>query len=59
MNKALFSSDRMDWETPDSLFNELNNEFGFTLDAASSDENAKVKRHYTERDNGLAQNWGG
>lgn len=59
MNKVLFSSERMDWETPNSLFNELNKEFGFTLDAASSDENAKVKNHYTERENGLIQNWGG
>ena len=59
MNKVLFSSERMDWETPNSLFNELNKEFGFTLDAASSDENAKVKKHYTERENGLIQNWGG
>jgi len=59
MNKALFSSNRMDWETPDELFESVNREFGFTLDAASSHENAKCRRHYTEKEDGLSQNWGG
>lgn len=59
MNKVLFSSKRMDWETPNELFLELNKEFSFTLDAASSHENAKCERHYTEKENGLSQNWGG
>ena len=59
MNKALFSSNRMDWETPDDLFERVNKEFRFTLDAASSHENAKCAKHYTETENGLYQNWGG
>lgn len=59
MNKALFSSEKMDWETPDDLFEKLDKEFCFTLDAASSHENAKCKKHYTEKENGLMQNWGG
>ncbi|MBP3521980.1 MAG: phage N-6-adenine-methyltransferase [Clostridia bacterium] len=59
MNKALFSSNRMDWETPDDLFERVNKEFRFTLDAASSHENAKCKRHYTEKEDGLSKNWGG
>lgn len=59
MNKVLFSSERMDWETPNELFLELNKEFSFTLDAASSHENAKCERHYTEKEDGLSQNWGG
>lgn len=59
MNKALFSSNRMDWETPDDLFERVNKEFKFTLDAASSHENAKCEKHYTETENGLSQNWGG
>ena len=58
MNKVLFSSERMDWETPNELFLELNKEFSFTLDAASSHENAKCERHYTEKEDGLSQNWG-
>ena len=59
MNKALFSSEKMDWETPDELFEELNKEFRFTVDVASSHENAKTRRHYTQEENGLLQNWGG
>lgn len=59
INAALFSSDRMDWETPQELFDALNDEFKFTLDAASSHENAKCERHYTESDNALSKSWAG
>ena len=58
MNKALLTSNSNEWETPDELFQELNAEFGFTLDAASTDRNAKCIKHYTKDDDGLAQNWG-
>jgi len=57
MNKVLFSSKKEDWETPQDLFDELNKEFHFTVDVASSDSNYKVKKHYTETENGLLQNW--
>lgn len=59
MNKALFSSNSMEWETPIDLFNTLDREFHFTLDAASTHENAKCKKHYTIAENGLAQSWAG
>jgi phage N-6-adenine-methyltransferase len=54
-----FSSKRMDWETPPSLFKSLDQEFHFTLDAAASEETAKCPRYYTLKDDGLAQDWGG
>ena len=57
MNKILFSSNKEDWETPQDLFNELNKEFNFTVDVASSEQNHKCKRYYTEKENGLIQNW--
>lgn len=57
MNKVLFSSNKEDWETPQDLFNELNKEFNFTVDVASSEENYKCNRYYTEKENGLKQNW--
>ena len=57
MNKILFSSNKEDWETPQDLFNELNKEFNFTVDVASSEENYKCNRYYTEKENGLKQNW--
>lgn len=57
--KGLFSSASNEWETPQELFDELDAQYRFTLDAASTDENAKCERHYTQDCDGLAQNWGG
>ncbi|MBQ6499888.1 MAG: phage N-6-adenine-methyltransferase, partial [Mogibacterium sp.] len=48
-----------EWATPQSLFDELNAEFGFNLDPCATKENAKCERFYTAECNGLAQNWGG
>lgn len=59
MNKALFSSEKKNWETPQDLFDSLNSEFHFTLDAAASDTNHKLPHFYTEQTNGLIQDWGG
>lgn len=56
-NGVLFSSKKDDWETPQKLFDELNKEFNFTVDVASSDNNYKVNKHYTIKENGLVQNW--
>ena len=55
----MFSSAKDDWETPQDLFDELDDEFHFTLDAASSDLNAKCEKHYTVEDDGLSQSWAG
>ena len=59
MNDALFSSKSDEWTTPKNVFNELNNEFRFDIDVASTDENALCKRHFTASENGLLQDWGG
>ena len=53
----MFSSERMDWGTPKTLFDQLNAEFGFTLDVCASAKNAKCEHYYTEADDGLKQNW--
>ena len=45
------------WTTPQKLFDELNEEFHFTLDVAASPENAKCKEYFTEEDNGLQLDW--
>ena len=55
--KALMTSNRKDWETPQKFFDELNKEFNFTLDPCSSHENAKCKNHYTVEEDGLKQTW--
>jgi phage N-6-adenine-methyltransferase len=46
-----------DWETPRELFDSLNTEFSFVLDAAASDDNALCKRYYTRVTNALWFNW--
>ena len=56
---GLTSSATDNWETPQWLFDKYDAIYHFTLDAASSDENAKVANHYTAMDNGLLQKWGG
>lgn len=57
MNEALFSSNRHDWETPQWLFDELNAEFNFELDAAANADNAKCDIYYTEETDGLTSDW--
>jgi len=52
-------SKRIDWETPPEVFDPLNDEFGFTLDVASSDENKKCDMHFTLNEDGLLQPWEG
>lgn len=59
MNRVHFMSEKNDWETPQALFDELNSEFNFTLDAAASDQNHKLPRYYTQESDGLSQDWGG
>jgi len=54
-----FSSATDVWATPQSLFDELNAEFGFTLDVCALRENAKCDRHFTPEVDGLSQAWTG
>jgi phage N-6-adenine-methyltransferase len=56
---GLMSSLTDQWATPQSLFDELNNEFGFTLDACASDWNHKVANYYDEAQDALMQSWTG
>ena len=55
--ELMFSSKKMDWTTPQDFFDELNQEFEFTLDVASSKENHKCNKYFTEEENGLIQDW--
>lgn len=57
--KALFSSQRSDRETPQDLFERLDEEFHFTLDPAASEECHKCSRFFTEEQDGLLQPWTG
>lgn len=52
-----FSSNTNEWATPQNLFDYLNGIYNFTLDPCSDGINAKCAKYFTERDNGLVQDW--
>ena len=56
---VMYSSNSDEWTTPQSLFEELDREFHFDLDAAASDLNHKCSRYFTKETDGITQNWGG
>lgn len=53
----LFSSNKMDWETPPELFNKLNAIYKFSLDVAASEKNKKCNAYYDKEKDGLSQAW--
>lgn len=58
MNTTLmFSSATDEWATPQNFFDELHAEFGFTVDLAASEENAKVMLYYDKTFDALKQSW--
>lgn len=59
MNKCMFSSLTDEWETPQKLFDELNQEFGFQLDVCATSENAKCQQYFTKTDDALNLKWRG
>ena len=59
VDAALFASSKHDWQTPDSIFLPLHEEFGFTIDVAAVPMNAKIPRFWTPEDDALRQNWEG
>ena len=52
-----FSSKSNEWTTPQYLFDDLNDEFKFTLDPCATDENAKCSKYFTIEDDGLSKDW--
>ena len=54
---VLFSHNSDEWETPQELFDKLDREFHFSLDACASDENHKCDNYYTIEDDGLDKIW--
>lgn len=57
INKGLFTNNSNEWETPDDIFNKLDEEFNFTLDPCCTDTTAKCAKFYTKETNGLIQDW--
>lgn len=59
MNKALFSSENMCWETPKELFEKYDSIYHFETDVCALPENAKCKHFYSPAEDGLKQDWEG
>lgn len=59
INKALYTSNSDEWYTPQELFDNLNKEFNFDMDAAASDDHHLCPIYYTKETDGLKQEWGG
>ena len=57
--EVMFSSKTDEWETPKEFFDKLNEEFNFTLDPCATPGNAKCKKYYTVKEDGLKQDWQG
>jgi phage N-6-adenine-methyltransferase len=58
-NNGRYNGNGRHWATPPEVFEPLHAEFGFTLDACATPENAKLPRYFTEEQNGLEQSWAG
>ena len=59
INKGVFSSKTDDWATPQDFYEELDKEFHFTLDPSANEINHKCDKYFTEKENGLLQDWQG
>jgi phage N-6-adenine-methyltransferase len=46
------------WQTPPIIFEQLNDEFSFTLDAAAEPETALCYNYFTAEDDALSKDWG-
>lgn len=56
-NNGRYNGNGRHWETPPEVFGPLNEEFAFTLDPCATPATAKCQRYFTEKQNGLAQDW--
>ena len=57
--KDKFVSINQEWQTPDNIFQPLNNEFHFQIDLAGSQINKRCERVFTKTDDTFKQNWQG
>lgn len=57
VNKVYHRSLNQGWETPPALFNRLNEEFRFDIDAAANADNAKCRVWFDVAADGLKQLW--
>lgn len=59
INQGLFTSNTDEWETPQSFFNSLNEEFRFEWDVCATENNTKCAMFYEKESNSLSKEWKG
>jgi phage N-6-adenine-methyltransferase len=58
VDKVLFSHESEEWQTPKSLYNQLNEVYEFVLDPCTTKDNPLRTAHfYTKEDDGLKKSW--
>lgn len=57
INKGMFSSSDIEYETPQWLFEYFDSIFHFTLDVCANENNHKCDKYLSISDNGLEQPW--
>ena len=57
LTKAMFSRESDEWETPQDLYDSLNLEFKFSLDAAATQENRKCLHYIPRESDSLTAPW--
>ena len=58
-DKNRFRTENQSWETPQELFNLLNEEFSFDVDLAGNKSNAKCPNFISKEQDALKQEWNG
>ena len=59
VSKILYSRKSDEWETPQDLFDKLNETYHFDLDVCATEQNAKCDRFFDAAQDGLKKSWGG
>ena len=59
LNKHIFTSNSEDWETPQALYDLLNEKYHFDLDACADETNFKHEVYFSKEENSLEQTWFG
>ena len=59
INKSWFTSNKDHWATPQVLFDQLNQEFHFTVDVCADERNHKCPLYWSKDEDGLSQDWRG
>ena len=54
-----FASKKQEWQTPQGLFEALNERYKFTFDLAADQDNRKCKEYFSAEDDALKKHWKG